>query len=749
MNTVEKKYAVALMLVSLICSLIVFWPVVTHINSAMFAREGDGLKNYYSIVYYLQHDSNTRFTGMNYPFGEHLSFADGQPGLALPFKWFCYIFPVFKKNGICLVNSAMLLAIMVAPYFYYRVLLHFRTQPLFAAAGALLITFLSPQFFRIPAHYGLSYPFFFGAVWFLLIKTEEKKSAGTAILNVLLITWLGLLHFYLAAISCFFVGIYAFFTTVGSFKKDGMGLHILRWMTALLPVILLQLFMMLTDNITDRPARPWGFFYAIADFTSVFLPHVNDLLGSEKRRMNEQFAEGFAYIGVVSNLFFLVFAFHLLVLLVTGKIRNITKLFNARHYFFLVAAILLLLFAMNIPFKWNLRFLVDEFPFLRQFRAPGRFAWVFYYVIGVFTVSYCSALYHGIRSAAAKKTITVVLIAAASLWTTECIHRLKDYNRWSHAALQNYMLYAEQDMQTLLSKTGRYANEFQCLLTLPYFHVGSEKFSIENNRSAFYAMKASVQFGLPLMNVMMSRTSLQQSCDAVQLFSDSLIQKNIIHGLADSPLLVLTVQQNLNEQEKLFLNKAILLISDGDFALYEIKPSAMQGNRTIAKEKLWQAKNSFVQHKGYLSSEITSGAVLLFADTGAAIMNGNTGKDFQQYENELYNGMMNYAPGDTINMSLWIKADPLAESLPIIRCIQLDAAGRETGIFEIAAKFSANVYRQQVLASGNFICMENTKRIKIMMYGPGIIFNLLIRKNGEQVYFQSGKSFYFNNIFAE
>jgi hypothetical protein len=100
-------------------------------------------------------------------------------------------------------------------------------------------------------------------------------------------------------------------------------------------------------------------------------------------------------------------------------------------------------------------------------------------------------------------------------------------------------------------------------------------------------------------------------------------------------------------------------------------------------------------------------------------------------------------------MSLWIKADPLAESLPIIRCIQLDAAGRETGIFEIAAKFSANVYRQQVLASGNFICMENTKRIKIMMYGPGIIFNLLIRKNGEQVYFQSGKSFYFNNIFAE
>ena len=56
-----------------------FKDILLHPNEYLFGAEGDGLKNYYSVAYQVVHGEGTWFNGMMYPFGDHLTFADGQP----------------------------------------------------------------------------------------------------------------------------------------------------------------------------------------------------------------------------------------------------------------------------------------------------------------------------------------------------------------------------------------------------------------------------------------------------------------------------------------------------------------------------------------------------------------------------------------------------------------------------------------------------------------------------------------------
>ena len=44
------------------------------------------------------------------------------------------------------------------------------------------------------------------------------------------------------------------------------------------------------------------------------------------------------------------------------------------------ASFVLLLFSMGYPFKLGGEGILDAIPFIKQFRSPGRFAWVFYFV---------------------------------------------------------------------------------------------------------------------------------------------------------------------------------------------------------------------------------------------------------------------------------------------------------------------------------------------------------------------------------
>lgn len=746
MHFFQRYKVLLLMLVSTTLTCIVFWPVVTHLNTAMFTYSGDGLKNYFAVTYYLQHNNGLHFTGMNYPFGEHLSFADGQPGLALPYKWISYLFPSLKMYGIGLTNAAIFLGIIITPFFLYKILKRFAVADVLAFPASLLICFLSPQFFRIEAHYGLSYPFFFCAAWYLFLIAEEKRSLRSTAIVTAFVTWIGLLHFYLAVIVVLFFAVYNLPAFIFNRKTTSFKQQLLQWVPVILPIVLLQLFMLLTDSVADRPNKPWGFFYATSDWTSVFLPHIVDLFGDPAKPLFDRYWEGFAYIGVAANSFCVAFILHHIVRFVTPGKK--VSLFTTQQYLFLLAAILLLLFSMSIPFKWGLESLLDRLPMLRQFRAPGRFAWPFYYVAGVLTVVYFSQLLKASSKPIFKKTGTIVIVLIGLVWTAECVYRMKERNALAQRAVGYHLIIAEQNISDLLKKSGHYADEFQAIVTLPYFHVGSEKFSMSNGLSEIHAMKASLQTGLPSMNVMMSRTSMEQSKLSMQFFSDSLVEKKIISQLNKKPLLLLVTPQELSENEKRLVNKSKLLFSQNGWSLYSFQPAVLVQDLAEVKQQYAQRKELFKQYGNYFSNDSASVAILKFTDSNTSIKNDKSGVLFSKELNELLKFPVGaYKAGDTLRMSAWLNIDAAAETFPVLACTQQDAAGKDIRYDEASFKRATDVYGNNVMAVNSFVVQPNAVQVTILLYNPARIFNLQISRKNEIILLPSGKSFYFNNIF--
>ncbi|RXK59262.1 hypothetical protein ESA94_14065 [Lacibacter luteus] len=746
MQTASRYSLLLLLCASAAITLLVFWPVVTHLNSAMFTYSGDGLKNYYAVSWYLQHNHGLHFTGMNYPFGEHLSFADGQPGLSLPYKWISYLFPSLQQYGIGLTNAAVLIGIFITPYFLYKILRHYHVSNAFAITGALLICFLSPQLFRIEAHYGLSYPFFFCAAWYFFLLFEEKKTIRSAVVLIAFISWIGLLHFYLAVIVALFLTAYLLPASILQFKTTDRKQLLLRWAIVITPIVLLQLFMLTTDSITDRPTKPWGFFYATSDWTSVFLPHIVDLFGNPAKPLFDRYWEGFAYIGMTANLFCIIFIIHSIVRLVQTKQPR--SIFTTEQNLFLLSAVLLLLFSMSIPFKWGLQSLIDKLPMLRQFRAPGRFAWPFYYVTGVFCIVYICRLIQDAKKAFVKNLLLSFSVLLALVWTAECIYRMIDRNELAKRAVAHYRIIAEQNIADLLNKSGHYASEFQSLLVLPYFHVGSEKFSMNNGLSEIHAMKTSLQTGLPLMNVMLSRTSLEQSKQSVQFISDSLVQKQLINKLSGKPILVLVTPQELTGSEQELVRKSKLLASQNGWSLYALQPASLSANHIWVKMQFTNRQQLFKQYGSYFSNDSASSAILKFTDVDASINKPANGVQFANELSELLKFPVGkYKAGDTLRMSAWLSIEADVETFPVLACTQQDAEGKDIRYDEASFKRATNVYGNNVMAVNNFVMHPNAVQVSILLYNPARIFNLQVCRINEIILMPSGKSFYFNNIF--
>ena len=726
-----------------------FSPVLFSPGSFLFGPTSDGLKNYYTILYYLQFDKGLHFTGMNYPFGEHLSFADAQVGLAVPFKWLCSIFPDLKNYGAALVNLAVILQMIPAIYFVFKILRYFNVSFSFSFAGALLIIFLSPQLFRLQAHYALSYMFFLPMSWYFFIGAEAEEKYKWTIATIFLVAWIGLLHLYLALICCLFFFAYAFLSTISGLQKKLIRIHIKRWLMAISPLLLLRIFMIFSDSIADRPAKPWGFFFAMADFETVFLPHPTDLLGNHSKEL-PGYGEGFAYAGMMVNIVLTAVILYFLFSLVTGRLKNFIAVNTKNQHLFFLSSVVVLLFSMAIPFKWGLEFIADQISFLRQFRSPGRFAWAFYYVAAVFAIKYLYQFFIWLKNKGLIKTAIAITFSAALLWGTEDFFRLKTIEQIVEPGFKNYMLVNENNLSALLNKGGEYAQNYQALLALPFFHVGSEKFSIDQGGVTSYAMRASLQWQLPMMNVMMSRTSLEQSCETVQLLSDSMIEKTILKKINNKPILLLVTEPNLKPAEQYIVSKSQFIISQGELSLYKLDPANLGKNTTRINELYKQKEPQLVPHNNYWSNQHESDAVIKYITPANDMVEGKGLQNYASPSSLLYEDkLQSLKPNDTLSISLWIKINPMAESLPMLRCEQINSKGEVIDFTETSFKWSFNVYHQCVLAEIPVIIKESFNKLRVSLQGDSNYGNLLIRKKDENIFLPSENIFFYNNIPAE
>ena len=92
----------------------------------------------------------------------------------------------------------------------------------------------------------------------------------------------------------------------------------------------------------------------------------------------------------------------------------------------------------------------------------------------------------------------------------------------------------------MLSATGYRADDFQAILQLPLASAGAEKISID--RGGWFmrqSWQCAWETGLPIINSVMSRTSISQTLGLIQLISDPYIDKVRLDDMDDRPLILL------------------------------------------------------------------------------------------------------------------------------------------------------------------------------------------------------------------
>ncbi|GAC1594116.1 MAG: hypothetical protein NVS3B25_16600 [Hymenobacter sp.] len=558
-----------------------FGPVLAHPNDYFFKAGGDALQSYYATAFYALHDAGNRFTGMNYPFGEHFNYPNLQPLVAA-------VLGVLQRHGVpagrytvAITNLLPLLSLVLTPVVQYAILRRTRLPVGYAAGLSLLIGFMAPQVLRLDGHISLSYACFVPVLWYCIIRMQEAPQQWRWYLLFGASTLLmGAVMLYFLACGCFFL---LGHVLVLAWQQPRLRPWLGRMaLAALLPLLLFRGYLWATDHVADRPPNPYGLLVYLASPGTVFTPVLGPLHDWWQQHWPREGDndEGFSYIGLVSTATLALSAG--LGLVAVARRRQWWRLgrpvlpLHLRTG--LWAATLLLLLAFGLPFKWAwFAWVTDHSGPVKQFRSLGRFAWPFYYV--------------------------------ATTYTAYCLYRLWRYLRrrrwraWAWAGLPLLLLWATEAWWQVSTKAGQvlegtgardfldpttglasrltWANrqpaDFQAILPLPYYNMGTDKFDLSGSGNSIYqADKASATTGLPLLATYVSRASVGQAMQHIQLLSSDLVPKELLaHFPNNKPLLLLVTPAYLTEAEQRLVRLAHLLVQAPEGSLYELPLAAL------------------------------------------------------------------------------------------------------------------------------------------------------------------------------
>ncbi|MCF6185323.1 MAG: hypothetical protein L3J56_12020, partial [Bacteroidales bacterium] len=393
----KKKIGfILIFFISLFFIIFYYGKILESPNSYLFNPKGDGIKNYYTYAYHNANDTSIiNFAGLNYPYGENFLYTDCHPIFTAIIKTAKPYFPELIKYQIGIINFLMIFSLLITAVLVWFILVKYKVNPVYAVLPALGIMIMQPQLFRMLGHLALSYSFFIPLIWLLLLKYLEnnKKLLWSVIISIYII-FLFFIHGYLGMIAAVFLLSFYLFHIIDNFKSTYKNkiLYLYIFIQSVIPLIFFRLFIAFTDTHVGRTDNPWGFFIARADFDTIFIAHHKPLNPLWYKIINlHQTWEGWAYIGIASIIAIIIF-------LISSFIKSRkNKKFTLNEDFFpdkifkyiFFASILTLLYSMALPFRAGLRFIVDDWiPIIKQFRAVGRFAWIFYYVITIWSSIY-------------------------------------------------------------------------------------------------------------------------------------------------------------------------------------------------------------------------------------------------------------------------------------------------------------------------------------------------------------------------
>ena len=559
-----------------------FGDVFIHPNKHLFNEQGDGIKSFYVYADHIKNDdSYNQMRNMNYPYGQTHIFTDGQTAIANTIKFLSSYSSFFETHSIGIYNYLILFSFVLCAFFIALILQRFGLPPLIVIAGAFCITVLSPQIMRISGHPTLSYAFFFPLSWYLLMKCIDSNfKISLMLLIVLNTTFWFFVHPYLGMIITLFYSSCVIIFLIQKKRKKLLAFNSLLsfFLIIVTPIVLLKLYTSYYDYHEFRSEYPWGFWVFYSRFASVFLPHsvpfsrAVDYIFDVKTIQWDM--ETLAYIGLACDVVLLFCVYRFIRYVVKKRSSRILNLVLPEHLSTaLWAAVLLLLFSMCIPFKFGLHSFVDKISLLRQFRSLGRFAWVFYYVATVYSV-YTFWLFARRLMMKGKKVLSYTISALFFLmFIIEARADFKERARWAVLPLN---LFNEDNLKeeykSLINEVNKVKDDFQCIIPLPFYHVGSENFGVEySEENIRISMLVSYWCNIPMMSNSAARTPILESKNIMQFFSPRTIEKKIRNDFSSKKdFLLLLTKEQLNEQESELIGLSEKIFDNGKYELWKL-----------------------------------------------------------------------------------------------------------------------------------------------------------------------------------
>ncbi len=656
---------------------------------------GDAGKNYYTFIYHCLYGKGIWFDGMNYPFGEHITYTDAMPVFSVPVTYLRGIFPVSINFALTLIHLSMALAYILAIVFSYKILVSYKVKPMPAMLFAALLIIMTPQVDRIYGHFALSHACFLPMFIYWVIQYMRQHKLKFILYLFLLNLFYLFLHPYYVAIALVFSGFYClgYLLFVGGniVAKLKQVLPVIA--VPLAAIIILKVFMIITDPVTDRPEMPAGTMATITENTDIFYSPNSPLSTylHDKIKIGKQprLAEGSAYVGVSALLITFV---SIVVLLVRRFAKrkndesNTLAPVETPGVWLTVAAGSLLL-ARGIPFIWNPD-LLNDLSVFRQFRSLGRFSNIYYYVVCLYAVVVLYKWHVYALSKGKRILAYAVLLISAGLWGFEAKGNI-DYCKRSDkdlTGLYDFFFSPQPASWNDFFKDQKLKpSDFQSIITLRYTNVGSEKIWVnaENSWNMVLAYKASMELQLPINDVMMSRTSWSQTREQVRIAAGPWSDKSILDRCNNKPFLLLVFAGLPVDRDQAYLIQASDLLGGlFGFYAYACYPERIRANDKANYEQvrgicetmavgdtcaMGDNTNWFVQHFDTYTCDTTILGDGAFAkqpavDTVIAEMSMHITKD-----NELF------------EFSCWAYLDTISYKSPNFVIEKLDSTGTVIG----------------------------------------------------------------------
>lgn len=525
---------------------------------------GDGAKNNFTYLYHSTQGKGYWFEGMNYPYGEHIVFTDAMPLLSV---FFAAIGNVSAPTALTVLWVLVSLSVVLSIVFISKILLECKVPRLSAIVFACLIGIFSPQLQRIVGHYALSYACFVPMVFYWTLRYHRTSAVKYALWLFLTTSFFAFLHPYYAAMLLVWVGVYV----VGHLVCYRMPLrkrarHTVPLIAAVGGVLLLiAIVMRLTDPIRDRPVTPFNPMEANT--------HIKQIIASAYSPLSQLIArtgligklreggEGYTYPGLV--VLAVVLGCWVWAWIRKVKQQEIASVIYPYGFeqIWLFMAGGILLFSMGVPFIWNMMWLMEYLSFFKQFRALGRFSWFFYHIISIYGVVLLHMLWQRLVEQGKQVQGYVVLVVCTLVWAIEVSGYTKYTRKVAQNATYNYDMMTskhEQNWTQFLKEHQLKGSDFQAVLILGFFHVGSEKLWVGSGAwSNTMGTRAAMQLQLPIIDVMMSRSSWGQTKSQVRTVAGPFADKPMLRAIPDrKPFLLLHFDEDILDADQQYLLQA-------------------------------------------------------------------------------------------------------------------------------------------------------------------------------------------------